>query len=82
MLQPPRAHIMDGNQSRVSVVGEAMSLRLPTFGHLLMGRKNELFSHYRPARYLFENAAALAQEIFTETLKRFEDPSKAMNALL
>jgi len=45
-------------------------------------KKNEKFSHYRPARYLFENAATLTPELSTDTLKRFVEAFKALNALL
>lgn len=45
-------------------------------------KKNEKFSHYRPARYLFENASTLVPELSPDTLKRFEEAFKALNALL
>jgi hypothetical protein len=45
-------------------------------------KKGERFSHYRPARYFFENAAGLAPDISPDTLKRFEDAFTAVNALL
>ncbi len=43
---------------------------------------NEKFSHYRPARYLLENAQSLVDELSAETMGRFETAFKALNALL
>lgn len=40
------------------------------------------FNHYRPARYFSEHADDLAAEISGQSLQRFEDAFKALNALL
>jgi hypothetical protein len=40
------------------------------------------FNHYRPARYFSENAATLTKVLSADTLTRFEDAFKALNALL
>lgn len=40
------------------------------------------FNHYRPARYLSENIGKLESKISDDTLDRFEDAFKALNALL
>jgi predicted ATP-dependent endonuclease of OLD family len=45
-------------------------------------KKNEKFSHYRPARYFFEQAASLTSELSPATVKRFEEAFKIINALL
>jgi predicted ATPase len=40
------------------------------------------FNHYRPARYFVENAATLKGELSKQTLDRFEDAARTLNALL
>jgi energy-coupling factor transporter ATP-binding protein EcfA2 len=45
-------------------------------------KKAEKFSHYRPARYFFENSVSLAPRISTDTLKRFEEAFTVLNSLL
>ena len=43
---------------------------------------NEIFNHYRPARYLSENIGCLENELSGQELDRFEQAFKALNALL
>jgi len=44
--------------------------------------KNGSLNHYRPARYFTENIAALAPDLSSATLDRFEAAFKALNNLL
>ena len=43
---------------------------------------NEIFNHYRPARYLSENIGCLENELSGQELDRFEQAFKVLNALL
>jgi len=45
-------------------------------------RGNVRFNHYRPARYLVENTATLAEKVPPETLDRFESLFKTLNDML
>lgn len=45
-------------------------------------QNNTEFIHYRPARYLAEHSSSLRQELSVETLARFEEAFKTLNALL
>ena len=44
--------------------------------------KNEIFNHYRPARYFSENIRCLGDELSEQELDRFEKAFKALNTLL
>lgn len=43
---------------------------------------NAKFNHYRPARYFAENVGTLEPKLSDDTLNRFEEAFKALNALL
>ena len=43
---------------------------------------DEIFNHYRPARYFSTNSGSLAEELSEEELDRFEQAFKYLNALL
>ncbi len=44
--------------------------------------KNQLFNHYRPARYFSEKATLLEPELSEDTLNRFQRAFDALNALI
>ena len=44
--------------------------------------KNGTFNHFRPARYLAENATALKPRLSAKTLDQFENAFKKLNGLL
>ena len=45
--------------------------------------KNKVrYNHFRVARYLSENIATIEKEISAQTLDRFEDAFKKLNALV
>lgn len=73
-LQKPITVVDLPKRERVLVSIEAYLEDLP----LKSGR----FNHYRPARYFTEHASALTKTIAAETLDRFEEAFKRVNALL
>ncbi len=45
-------------------------------------KNNAKYGHFRPARYFAENIGVLASHFSKETLDRFEEAFKKLNALI
>lgn len=59
-----------------------INVRLEEYFKAKPMKHNAKYSHFRPARYFSENIGALASQISGETLDRFENAFKKLNALL